>query len=166
MKYQLSDEDGIIAIVNAEKYNGFIGEDWELNELTELFVQQMNEQNLIIWKASEYGNNWNIEIRVTASHNKAFRTFEKTIEVTSGELYFIDYTSLTMIAQFENESVKGQCPDIQKINIENGSYNVTVRQMSDPDNFEEEDNKVHFEIILKKSTKHDSVNQIFWWETN
>jgi len=158
MKYQLFDEDGIIGIVNAEKYNGYISEDWELNELTELFVQQMNEQNLIVWKAAEYGNNWNLEIRETASNHQASKTFKKTIEVTSDELYLIDYTALTMIAQFENESVKKQCKESLRLDIKNGIYNVIIRQMFDPENIEEEEeDKIHFEIIFEKSTKLDTT---------
>jgi len=168
MKYQLFDEDGIIGIVNGDRYEGYISKDWELEELTGLFVQQMNEQNLIVWKAADYGNDWNIDVLDKASANQAFRTLKKTIEVTSGELYLIDYTALTMMAQYENSTVKKEGKDNQKIKLENGIYNVTVRQMFDPEEDyegDENENAIHFELIFNKQTQTSTTGEVFWWET-
>lgn len=166
MKYQLFDEDGIIGIINGDRYEGFVSKDWELEELTGLFIQQMNEQNLIVWKAGDYGNDWNIKIVDKATSNKAFRTLKKTIEVTSSELYLINFTALTMIAQFEDNTVKRVCKDEQKIKLENGIYNVTVRQMFDPDEDEiEDEDTTHFELIFNKQTQTNTTEEVFWWET-
>ncbi len=166
----LSDEDGIIGIADADRYNGYISEDWELNEIVELFIQQMNDQNLIVWKASDDGNVWNIDITNKRSKKMAFREFEKTIEVTSRGLYLIDYTALTMIAQYKTNTVKSECKESQKIEIENGTYNVMVRQLFNPEDLESEyyDNenkKPHFEIVFEKrdESKLTKTDKIFWW---
>lgn len=169
----LSDEDGIIGIVDAERYNGYISSDWELNELTELFLQQMNLQNMIVWRASEYGNTWNIDVVGEKSKKEAVREFSKTIEVTTEGLFLIDYASLTTIAQYKDKSVNNVCTDNSKIKIEKGLYLVTVRQLFNPDDFDseyynEDNKKTHFELVFKRQPEGKIINndEIFWWDAD
>jgi hypothetical protein len=48
MKIDFLDEDGFISIINADKYRGFVDGDWQLNQLLQHFVDQMNSHNMII----------------------------------------------------------------------------------------------------------------------
>ena len=49
MKFQINDEDGFISIINNQKYQSFVDEDWQFDPLIQYFIQQMNQQSLIIW---------------------------------------------------------------------------------------------------------------------
>jgi len=46
-------EDGSISIVNADKYKGYVDSDWQLDQLFQHFNDQMNNNNLIIWKSNK-----------------------------------------------------------------------------------------------------------------
>jgi hypothetical protein len=56
------------------------------------------------------------------------------ITVTDGSLYLIDYTNLTMAAQFSDEFIPDQDCAQFKIELENGSYAVTSYLFKDVDN--------------------------------
>ena len=168
MKFSILDEDGIIAIVNTKDYTTFVDEDWDLKQLFEHLVIQMNRQNLIIWKSNnDGGGQWNIEVLFEPSNKPAFREFTKTINVTNGKLHFVTYTDITMAAQFEDEVLPSkQNADLQ-ILLENGSYNVVIRQLFDPENYEFEDTQeTSFELIFTETIPENKTyaENVFWWE--
>jgi hypothetical protein len=175
MRISIDDEDGIIAIVNAARYFGFVDPDWELQQLKQHFISEMNNNNLIVWRTNIYGGTWNIEMRERPSAEKAFRQFEKTISVTRGELYIASYTDLTMAAQFEEERIPSTVNADVRIEIANGEYNFTVRQMFDPAEYDEslsedavdDSSRVHFEIItlpVRINEAGPKTTAVFWWE--
>ncbi|MDE2429210.1 MAG: hypothetical protein KGM99_10800 [Burkholderiales bacterium] len=167
MKVELFDEDGVIAIVNADRYRGFVDNDWSLNQLLDHFVNEMICENLIVWQSNNIGGgDWKIEILVTPSERKSFREFEQTINVTDGELYLASYTDLTMAAQFEDEVIPSKENANLKCKLANGKYLVIVRQMFHPESCEnEESDETDFEIILKPVIDHivTKVDAVYWW---
>ncbi len=166
MTFDFSDEDGFISIVNADKYQSFVDEDWELDQLLNHFVDQMNDQNMIIWTSNEDGGSqWNIEIVNQPSSKVEFRHFSFPIRVTKDCLYFVPYNDLTMAAQFETEIVPAKHNSHYRIDISNGLYNVIVRQMFDPKDFDYEADIIHFEIVfsLTNTTADQRANKVFWW---
>lgn len=60
IKLKITDDSGFIAIVNADKYNSFVDENWELPQLLNRFVDEMNKDALIIW-ATGSENKWIVE---------------------------------------------------------------------------------------------------------
>ena len=165
MEFSITDDNGFIALINAEKYNGFIDENWSLNQICERFINEMNNQNLIIWRTNNFGGgNWKIEILDNPSNKKVFRKFEKTINVTSEELYLTEYTDLSMVAQFDDEKIPSKHNSHLKFKIENGIHNIEVRQMFDQ-NLYGENNDVDFEVVIKKVGGNVSTQTegIYWW---
>lgn len=99
------------------------------------------------------------------SSEKSYREFSKNINVTNSRLYVTNYEDLTMAAQFEDDAIPAKHNNQLFIEIDNGFCNVTIRQLSEEDNYNEEDG-IHFEIILEKveSEIDESVQMIFWFD--
>ena len=47
--FKITDDSGFLAIVNADEFNSFVGEEWDLSQLVNRFVDEMNNNHLIIW---------------------------------------------------------------------------------------------------------------------
>jgi len=48
--FTITEDSGFLAIVNADKFNSFVSEEWELSQLLNRFVDEMNNNHLIIWQ--------------------------------------------------------------------------------------------------------------------
>lgn len=161
----INDFDGIISLVNSETYNSFVSEDWEIEQLKNHFIDEMNSDSIIVWQTNNFGgDNWKVELKTIESDKIAHSEFTKSIEVTNGKLYLADYTDLTMAAQFNDFSIPIKGHEKQVFEIENGKYEVKIKRLFDPDE-ELEEGKNAFEIIFLKTTqtKNLKVDQIFWW---
>jgi hypothetical protein len=44
MRYNVIDDDGLIALVNANRYETFVNSDWSLEQLKSHFIEQMNKK--------------------------------------------------------------------------------------------------------------------------
>jgi hypothetical protein len=166
-KFNVYDEDGLFSIVNVQQYKTYVNEDWTLDELFEHFVNEMNDQHMIIWQANKDGGDWIIQVLEQPTGKSCFRSFSKTIEVTNGELYLVNYTDLTMAAQFDDITLPAKENAEWKFNVENGIYTVTVRQMFDPEHYDyDETDSTAFEIIFDKTIKNHNRTacQVLWWE--
>jgi hypothetical protein len=158
----ITDDSGFLAIVNAHKYESFINEQWELVQLFRRFIDEMNNDHLIIW-ATGLENKWIVNFTDQSRNQKAFREFSKTIEVTNGQLILTNYEDLTIAAQFPDEKL----PLKQNVNLyillDNGKYQVIVRQLFSPADYEHKE-VVHFEIVIEAATKSEihRVDKIFW----
>ena len=172
MKLKITDDDGFIAFVNSANYQSFVGEDWQFDQLMTHFVDQMNVGNIIVWQTSnDGGGNWLLSFQERTSSMPAFRQFEHLINITSGQLFLSNYSDLTMAAQFSDISIPAAHNVNLKIELENGWYKVTVRQLFDPDNvleyFETEtDENVSFEVIITPSHEllNQAINKVYWSE--
>lgn len=168
MKFSVYDEDGLFSIVNTDRYKTFVDEDWSLEQLFEHFVSEMNNQNMIIWQTdSNGGGEWNMEVLEQPTDKPAFRLFSKTVEVTHNELYLVNYTDLTMAAQFDDITLPAKENSGWKIELHNGMYQITVRQMFNPDdNNDKHTNSTDFEIIVNSSNAKDEklIEKVLWFE--
>ncbi|MDR2904595.1 MAG: hypothetical protein LBU73_01385 [Helicobacteraceae bacterium] len=164
MKLDITDDSGFMAIVNAEKYNTFVNEDWELPELFARFLEEMNKENLIIWATGMEGW-WTVAILDKATNKKAFREFDKSIVVTNGRLYLTNYENLTMAAQYAYEQIPAKHNSDLFIPLDNGRYIFTVRQMFDPEDYDyDPEGKVDFEIVIKLGNEPTGkIENVFWW---
>ena len=164
-KLNITDDSGFLAIANAEKYNAFVSENWELPELVGRFVEEMNRENLIIWGTSMGGGEWIVAFLNKATNKKAFREFDKSIVVTNGQLYLTNYEDLTMAAAYANEKIPAKHNSDLIIPLENGRYVFTIRQMFDPDDYNyEAEGKVNFEIVIKlDNNPTEKIENVFWW---
>jgi hypothetical protein len=161
------DEDGFIALVNADKYHTFVDRDWELDQLMDHFVAEMNRENIVIWQTCPGGGFWKVRVTDQAGDQESFREFEKTINVTAGRLYLTNYTDLTMAAQFETDKIPAKLHEDLFVELPNGSYSVCVRQLFDEETYgdEEKDIETVYEIVIHKtSTASIQADEVFWWE--
>ena len=163
-KLKVTDDSGFLAIVNSDTYNSFVDEDWELSQLMNHFISEMNNHSILFW-ATGSENEWTVSFVGKASSKKSFREFTSTIQVTSGKLYLTNYEDLTMSAQFEDTKIPAKHNSDLIIKLENGLYNLTIRQLFDPDDYEAE-GKVNFEVVMQKTeteTETEKIEKIFWW---
>ena len=149
----ITDDSGFLAIVNSDKYQSFVDSDWELHQLFSRFVDEMNNGNLIIW-ATGYENEWTVIFLDKPSDHVAFREFSKSIHVTNGKLFLTNYEDLTIAAQFQEEKIPQEGNAELCINLGNGKYDFTIRQLFDPDdNDYVAQEKTNFEIIIQPGTR-------------
>lgn len=163
-KLKISDDSGFLAIVNSDTYKSFVDEDWQLNQLMKHFVDEMNNKNIIFW-ATGNQSNWTVSLVDKSESKKAFREFTSTINVTDGKLYLTNYDDLTMSAQFEDTKIPAEHNSDLIIKLENGLYNLTIRQLFDPEDYNyEADAKVNFEIVMQKTEKEtNKIDKVYWW---
>ena len=130
-RLKLLDDSGIIGIINGELYEGFVHEDWELEDLFNKFVEQIQAGNAAIWSTSE-PDLILLDILTKPSNKKAFRQIKTNIKVTNQKLWLVNYTDLTMVAQFQDESIPSLENSDLEIPLSNGNYQLTIRQMFAP----------------------------------
>lgn len=163
-KFEISDDSGFLGIVNADTYKSFVDEDWELLQLFDHFVDEMNADALIIWSTGT-PNYWNVVVGESPTGNISFREFSKIIKVTNGCLYLTNYEDLTMAAQFADDKMPAKHHSDLRIELDNGHYIVTIKQMRNPDDYVTNDEEIGFEItFLKDNITESSINKIFWIE--
>ena len=162
----ITDDSGFLAIANADRYNSFVDFEWELPQLLNHFIDEMNNGNLIIWR-TDSENRWTIDFRENPSSKKAFREFVKTIEVTHGRLFLTNYEDLTIAAQFHEEKIPAKHNADLYVKLDNGNYELTIRQLFDPKDFQfEEEGKVNFELVIRVNAKKrvQKIDRIIWWD--
>ena len=158
-----------IALVNSNKYKTFVDEDWNLKMIKEHFINESKVNNILVCQMTNEGieGNWRIKVNLEGGNHidKFFRKDEGYIYVDKGELCFVEYTCLTMAAQFKDEKVPDKDCEEYKFNIENGLYKVEVIQYYDIDNdkyYGREDIDIEFKFT--KVLKCEEINhKVFWW---
>lgn len=166
MKYTISDDDGMIALVNVGLYPAFVSEDCDNEKLKPHLMEEMKKHHIIIWQTSnDGGGTWNIDVLEKPSALKRYREFEKEIEVTTGELFIASFNDLLTMAQLQEEKLPAGHHEDLSIKLDNGFYKVTVRQMFDPDDMETfSDTNASFELIFTQTgiTEPIHIKDIYW----
>ena len=159
----ITDDSGFLAIVNADKYNSFLNEEWAMPQLFRRFVDEMNRDNLIIWSTG-CENTWTVNFVNKPSNKKSFREFSKTIAVTGGQIFLTNFEDLTMSAQYENEKIPAKHNVDLYLRLDNGIYEFKVRQLFDPTHYEHKAGDADFEIVVqsKIKTMEQEIDRIFW----
>lgn len=163
-KLKISDGSGFLAIVNDETYQSFVAENWELSQLMAHFISEMNKNSLIFWGTGS-PEEWTVSLLDKPSGKKSFREFTKSITVTNEKLYMTNYEDLTMAAQFKDEKIPAAHNSDWIIKLDNGKYDMTIRQMFDPEDYDyEAEGKINFEIVMQKTNQESaSITEIYWW---
>jgi hypothetical protein len=162
------DDTNFIGIVNAREYNSFVDNDWSLEMLLKHFANEMKTGNILVCQMTEEGieYSWNIEVNIGTelTEQKCFRKAVGYIKVTENLLYLVDYTCLTMSAQFEDEKIPDKNCLHYKIDIENGIYKVDIIQFYNVDKDEYIGN-TEKDILLnftKVSEFQQSLDKVAW----
>ena len=148
--FSITDDAGFIALVDAHRYDAFVRQDWTFDDLRARFIREMRRRTLLIWATGIEGI-WNVRITTDAVEHQPLRTLEARIDVTDGKLFLTSYDDLSMAAQFPDESLPQKHNADLVFDIENGTYDVRVHQLYDPDDPGLDFTGVHFEISIAKA---------------
>lgn len=160
----IADDSGFLGIVNAGKYNSFVSEDWQLPQLLNHFVDEMNNDNLILWSTGSE-NVWTVNFLSNPSDKKSFRDFYKTMEVTSGKIFLTNYDDLSMAAQYVDEKIPAKHNADLSITLDKGRYKFQVRQLFNPDDYNfQPKGQINFEVVVQadKLKTVQQVDKVFW----
>ncbi len=128
---EVSDDSGFLAIVVPAAYEGFVGPDWNLDQLFRHFVAQMKRRSLLLWSTGLEGN-WRVDVMRGPSENRGFREVSGPIHVIGGNVLVTNYESLTMAAQFADLKLPEQHQQNLLVKLPNGAFDCRVIQMFDP----------------------------------
>lgn len=165
-RLEVSDDSGFIGIINSDLYQGFVSNDWELDDVLEKFRTQTNLGHCAIWSTGE-PSDMAVQVLASLSDRKAIREAVIYIQVTDGCLWLTNYTDLTMVAQFEDEPIPSEVNSHLKIELDNGCYLVQIRQMTDPEAYVWKDSpEYHFELVFQKQEafSENQLKHVLWWD--
>lgn len=161
-------DTNFIALVNPYQYHSFVDENWDLEMITEHFISETKKGNILVFQMTSEGieADWNISVEYQLPQNlNCYRKDMGYICVTNRELCFVEYTCLTMAAQFNDEKVPDKYCERFKFTIENGIYKVDIIQYYDVDSNSRIGNgRVDIMFVL---TKTECINQtepkVYWY---
>jgi len=162
MLFSLSDDSGILGLLDCSSYSPFLGEDWEYEQLLKHFTSQAGSKSIVVWDAGDGGNDYRVDIRLEATGTTGYREALSQVAVTSGRLYLASYTAITMAAQFADELLPAKTEAECCITLANGEYAVRVIQMYNPNLYDElPDDNPHFVIEVFRSSGKPHGNVIW-----
>lgn len=163
-------DTNFLCLVNSDNYASFVNSEWDLIEdiipnvekqqkLGHILMYQMTQEGIEDdWKINCY---FDFEIEAPKDYLKKSYNY---IRVTNNQLHIIDYTCLTMAAQFPDEAVPNKECQPYCIELVNGYYRVAAYLYKDVDAEEkighEEDLAFSFERLSEE--KYDEVAGIVW----
>lgn len=164
--FEISDDASFLGLINTDLYESFIDEDWEFEDIEVRVIRECQKGHILFWGTS-VPNLWTVRICDQESGQKAFQSFEGKIKVSNSKLHLINYESITLAAQFEDEQLPDSDLEDLHVKLDNGIYEVTIRQLFDPAQDFIEDESLGFEIVLQKSIDKASFpfnpfNELVW----
>lgn len=161
--FEILDDAAFLGLLNADVYQSYIAEDCEFEQIKAHLIQATQQGHLLLW-GTTVPNFWTIRIcdQPIASHEH--RSFRGNIQVTHNSLYLTNYEALSLAAQFEDEQLPTNPLSALHIELENGIYDITVRQLFDPEQDTIESELLGFEVVVQKSTSTSLNNskQLIW----
>jgi hypothetical protein len=170
---KITDDTGMLALVDPIAYKGFIDRDWTYDQIVERFREAMTLKQLLIWETGFEGI-WRVRISDDDDRSgeaaQGFRSITGPIQ-TSGTLYLVNYETLSMVAQFEDERIDSPGKLRFCFTVKPDIYNVTIVQMFNPaaqtdDSPAVDPPAVDFNIYLQSASQTEAVaapwNGIAW----
>lgn len=161
-------DTNFLCLVNKETYQSFIKEDWDLiKDLIPHVKAQQQLGNILMYQMTEEGieDDWAIAYYVNEEYSESYlKKAENYIEVTNNWLHLIDYTCLTMAAQFLNDLIPDKECEPFSISIENGYYLVNTLLYKDVDRGVKSGNQEDLAFYFKKVEKpKNKLNKGIIW---
>src|ERR1044071_4493376 len=103
-EFVIPDDSGLIAIYDPQRYDPFLGANWTLEEILGRFRDSAVAQSLLVWATGAEGN-WRVSIHQAPVAVTGTREVVGSIEASNHQLFVTSYDSLTMAAQFEEETL-------------------------------------------------------------
>jgi hypothetical protein len=164
--FQISDDATFLGLINTDLYESFINEDWEFEDIEVRIIRECQKGHLLFWGTS-VPNLWTVRICSQASSQNAFQSFQGKIKVSNSKLHLINYESIVLAAEFEDEQLPDSDLEALHVSLENGIYDVNIRQLFNPEKDLIVDESLGFEIVIQKSTESasfpvNSFDKLVW----
>lgn len=165
-KLKIIADGAILALANTTKFNQKLNHqtNWTYREFND-FILNVNKDCLIVFN-TVWDNEWAFQFLINEESDQLyFRKFEQSIEITNNELHLINWTELTSALQFKNTTIPDQSNKDLKIDLDNGFYKVIVKQISDPDHYEDFNNHpLNFivELSIQPENPNIKADEIVW----
>jgi len=130
--YILSDDSGLLALVDCSAYRAFVSPDWTYEDIVRHFSVAAKERSLAMWACGDGGDAYVVRVRPGISSESGYRSTYGAISVTNGALHLLSYDALTMAAQFEDEVLPPKHEEHLRVTLPNGNYRIRVVQLYDP----------------------------------
>ena len=127
---------GCLALLDSESYEGFVHEDWQLNQLKRHICSQAAKERIVAWGC--VSGNWRIRFTIGQNPIAAVHEFSGVIR-SSGNLLLTSYESLTMAAQFEDVKLPEPHEVSNLLEVPRGRFIVHVGQTFDHSQAEAEE---------------------------
>ena len=158
------DEDGFVALVCPDTYQGFVNEDWTLEQVLSRFVEQMGAGALFAIYPGPDVADMSVRISDVPSSATAWREVSGLVRVGEGGLWLTDYTQLTMAAQFQDSRpIEDGRIDHIRLPIPSGVYQITARQFSRSYEDEIEPAVELIFVPADPSENHASFKEVPWF---
>lgn len=164
----LYEYDGILALVDTAAYRSEIAWVSLEEDLVPHLAREAEAGHLIVWRTSELGGGeFRVDVVPEPTDAQSHRELTASIDVTEGRLHLVNYTDLTMASDEEQGALPFASGADWSVELENGRYEVTVRQFFDPAIDLQADDGASFEIVLRPSVstaESAGVVGIHWWQ--
>jgi len=143
------DDSGLLALVDVSTYQGFIGDDWDFLTLQSHIQSQSDLGRIAFWRCGDGGGEYRIK---RVSENMSLHPIlDTSIKSGAQGLFLVSYSALTMVAQFEDETLPSRNEADLNLDIDAGNYHLQIYQHYEPDdyNFTSESGP-HFSLKFKK----------------
>ena len=145
----ITDDSGLLALVDVTAYEGFIGSEWDFAALNAHIQSQAKFGRIAFWFGGDGGGEYRIR-RISEPLSQA-PILDTLMKANNQGFFLVSYTALTMAAQFEDERLPARHEDKLRLNLEEGKYRMQVYQHYDPDDYEfTSEVGPHFSIRLTK----------------
>ncbi|MGL5255434.1 MAG: hypothetical protein ACRC76_00240 [Proteocatella sp.] len=163
-------DTNFLALVNKDRYISFVNEEWDLPMLGKHWDEEAKKGNILVFGMTAEGieRDWIIEIEYGENDDHDFyRKTQGYINVTEGMLNFVEFTCLTMAAQFKDNKVPDEFCEPFRVQIENGLYKVEVVQYYNADSAEHigrQEIDMQFNFIKQEDeTVLKNNNGLYWF---
>jgi hypothetical protein len=127
MRVQVTDDSGFLALVDPDTYSGFVGKNWQLEDVLTRFRQEMAAGHLLVWGTGQEGC-WTVDAAVRDDPARGIREVAGSIVCSRGRLLVTNYESLTMVAQFADMTLPQAHEADQVLEVPPGLYACRVVQ--------------------------------------
>ena len=78
---EVTDDSGFLALIDPDRYFGFVHGDWKLGQLMAHFKAEMSQRHLLVWGTGGEGF-WRVEVSTSHTAAEAFREVVGPIAVS------------------------------------------------------------------------------------
>lgn len=161
MEIHVGGDGSLLTLADLNQYPSFIGRDWSEDcKLQKHLLDESDKKSIVLW-GTGFECDWKVEFRQGITSLRGMRDIEQYINNTTGELYLLNYDSLTMAAQFEDHTLPDEESSEYKVSLPKGILKLRIVQMIDPtkDGFWDEfDKKPGFIVEYEKAS--DGENRL------